>query len=100
VGEQMTDRGARRSSRLIEVDHALLYRVKNGQSRQRLRHGRPAEHVSRIAVHRADAVRAEDGGSHICRTPRIDDAKDLVEVSHGQKPNRDVCRAGAGPNDP
>ena len=77
MGEQMPNRRARRPGRLVEVDDTLLRGHEHGESGDRLRHGREADRVRRVAVALGAAIPRHDPRGGERHRPAVDLAKGL-----------------------
>ena len=72
VREEMSHRRPVWPRRLVEIDHALLCRNQGRESRDELRHRRPAQHLARCSVRRNDlAASQHTRGGEGCR-PVVD----------------------------
>ena len=70
--QQVSDCRARRSGRLVELEHAFLGRDQGGEGGQQLRDRRPGKNSPRIAMRRDGLLRRADAGSGEPHRPVFD----------------------------
>ena len=85
MGEEVADRRARRTRRLIEVEQPPIGGDQDGRRGHQLGHRRPPEAVCRVPVPGQQAGRGDDRRGGVARAPRVDDRE------RGRDATRPTC---------